>query len=66
MQFESLEVSYGGPGCIGRGSGRIEITAVEGERIAGVFAADVSTTTLIPCNRRLAGGFTAVFDPPEE
>lgn len=66
MQFESLQVTYGGAGCAGSGSGRIEITAVADSLIAGVFAADVSTTTLVPCNRRLTGGFTAIFDPPEE
>lgn len=62
LQFESLTVSYGGPGCIGHGNGRLEITSVEGDRIAGVFAADVSTTTLVWCHRRLTGGFTAIPD----
>ncbi len=65
-QFEGVGVSYGGPGCIGSGSGRLEVTSVRDSLIAGVFAADVSTTTLVPCNRRLTGGFTAVLDSPED
>lgn len=64
--FETLNVLYGGPGCIGSGGGRLEITAAADSLIAGVFAADISTTTLVPCHRRLSGGFNAVFEPPEE
>jgi hypothetical protein len=64
-QFEGVGVLYGGPGCAGSGSGRLEVTSVRDSLVAGVFAADASTTTLVPCNRRLTGGFTAIFDPLE-
>ncbi len=66
MQFEGVGALYGGPGCAGSGSGRLEVTSVRDSLIAGVFAADVSTTTLVPCNRRLTGGFTAVLGSPED
>jgi hypothetical protein len=59
-RLERLSVSYSAPDCIGSGSGRIEVTATDGDRVGGVFAADVSTTTLTPCFRRLTGGFNAV------
>ncbi len=65
-EFEGVGVLYGGPGCIGSGSGRLEVTTVRDSLIAGVFAADVSTTTLVPCNRRLTGGFTAALGSPED
>lgn len=65
MQFETLEVIYGGDAPAGGSGGRLEIIAVEDGRIAGVFAADLSPTTFNPNFRRLTGGFNAVFEPPE-
>lgn len=65
MQFETLQVIYG-VRCAAVGSGRLEVTSVADSLIAGVFAADVTTRTLTPCELRLQGGFSAVFDPPEE
>ena len=49
----------------GGGEGILAITAVEGDRIEGVFYADVISGELIANPRRYMGGFNATLDPPE-
>lgn len=58
---DELGVSVSGPSSRGSGSGMLYITAVDGEAISGVFAADTqSTGNLFSANyRRVTGTFTA-------
>ena len=46
-----------------RGSGVLAITAVEGGRVEGVFAADLAPGGLYPDFRRVQGAFNATLDP---
>ena len=46
-----------------RGSGTLAITAVEGGRVEGVFAADLAPGGLYPDFRRIQGAFNATSDP---
>ena len=55
----AVGVAYGGRGDGGRGNGRLHITSVEGDRISGVFAADLTSSGLLPGAWRVTGAFNA-------
>lgn len=52
-----------GRGDNARGSGTLAITAVEGGRVEGVFAADLAPGGLYPDFRRTQGAFNATLNP---
>jgi hypothetical protein len=59
----TVGATYAGRGDGGRGSGRLYVTGREGDRIQGVFAADVNGSGLLPGEWRVTGAFDAALDP---
>ena len=62
--FEGVSVGYNPPGGSSEGLdgwGRFKVTAIEGTRLSGVFAADVSADGFVPLEVRVTGRFTATL-----
>ena len=63
--FENARFIYGGIGDAARGGGRLKITEIDAGRVSGVFAADLTSDSLVPVFPRVTGRFNATLAPEE-